>query len=294
MQALLCSRRIPGPTSFWEVVVIAPEQALFRKVFSLSHDDSLHKDNKRKWLSGPYATHQEIGRQEPNKCSFGGTDRQVTPGSLPARKLIAMDRFLGAADSALRTLFSSPRAARPCPVVAADETRLTPVERRHAAALMRINHVGEVCAQALYTAQAATTRNPALRVQLEHAAREEADHLAWTQTRLDELDDRPSLLNPLWYAGAFAMGLLAGKLGDQVSLGFVVETERQVEAHLQSHLERLPAADHASRAIVAQMKDDEAAHAAQALASGAAELPAGARSLMRVAAKVMTTTAYYI
>ena len=159
---------------------------------------------------------------------------------------------------------------------------------------MRINHVGEVCAQALYTAQAATTRNPALRVQLEHAAREEADHLAWTQTRLDELDDRPSLLNPLWYAGAFAMGLLAGKLGDQVSLGFVVETERQVEAHLQSHLERLPAADHASRAIVAQMKDDEAAHAAQALASGAAELPAGARSLMRVAAKVMTTTAYYI
>jgi 3-demethoxyubiquinol 3-hydroxylase len=157
-----------------------------------------------------------------------------------------------------------------------------------------VNHVGEICAQALYTAQAMTTRNEVLRTQFEQAAREETDHLAWTQSRLDELGSRPSLLNPLWYGGAFAIGLAAGKLGDRVSLGFIVETERQVEAHLQGHLERLPAADHASRAIVAQMKDDEAAHAKQAQTSGAAELPAPVKLAMRAAAKVMTTTAHYV
>ena len=205
-----------------------------------------------------------------------------------------MDRFLGAAGAALQTLFSPPRALRPCPIVAADETRLTPPERREAAALMRVNHVGEVCAQALYTAQAAATRNPALRQHFEAAAREEGDHLAWTRSRLTDLGDRPSLLNPLWYAGAFGLGLLAGRLGDRLSLGFVVETERQVEAHLQNHLIRLPAADHASRAIVVQMKEDEAAHAAQAIRAGAIELPAPAKAMMRVAAKVMTTTAHYI
>ena len=159
---------------------------------------------------------------------------------------------------------------------------------------MRVNHVGEVCAQALYTAQAAATASPALRARFEAAAREEGDHLAWTRERLTELDARPSLLNPLWYAGAFGLGLLAGRLGDRISLGFVVETERQVEAHLQSHLARLPAGDHASRAIVAQMKEDEAAHAAQALAAGANVLPAPARAMMRAAARVMTTTAHYI
>ena len=205
-----------------------------------------------------------------------------------------MDRLLGAADSALRTLFAAPRATRPCPIVAGDETALTSAERREASALMRVNHVGEVCAQALYTAQAAATRDPALRRHFERAAREETDHLAWTLARLDDLGARPSLLNPVWYAGAFALGLVAGRLGDRASLGFVVETERQVEAHLESHLERLPAADHASRAIVAQMKADEADHAAQALAQGARELPAPARALMRAAAKVMTTTAHYI
>ena len=159
---------------------------------------------------------------------------------------------------------------------------------------MRVNHVGEVCAQALYTAQAVATRDPSLRKHFEEAAREETDHLAWTRTRLDELDARPSLLNPLWYAGAFGLGLVAGRLGDRVSLGFVVETERQVEAHLQSHLDRLPAGDHASRAILAQMKDEEAAHAAQALQAGAIELPAPVKTLMRAAAKVMTTTAHYL
>jgi ubiquinone biosynthesis monooxygenase Coq7 len=205
-----------------------------------------------------------------------------------------MDRLLGAADSALRTLFSRNRSARPCPVVPGDETVLTAAERREAAALMRVNHVGEVCAQALYTAQAAATRNPELRRHFEAAAREETDHLAWTRDRLDDLGARPSLLNPLWYAGAFGLGLLAGRLGDRVSLGFVVETERQVETHLDTHLDRLPPGDHASRAIVIQMKQDEATHAAQALSAGATELTLAAKTLMRAAAKVMTTTAHYI
>ncbi|MDB5874065.1 MAG: putative ubiquinone biosynthesis protein [Ramlibacter sp.] len=205
-----------------------------------------------------------------------------------------MDRLLGAADSALKTLFAKPRAMRPCPVVPADETRLAANERRHAAALMRVNHVGEVCAQALYTAQALVTGDAVLRQHFEKAAEEETDHLAWTAERLAELGDRPSLLNPLWYAGAFGLGLLAGRLGDALSLGFVVETEKQVEAHLQSHLDRLPAGDHASRAIVVQMKEDEAAHAAQALQAGAMELPAPAKAFMRAAAKVMTATAHYI
>lgn len=205
-----------------------------------------------------------------------------------------MDRVFGAFDQALRTLFAPPRGTRPCPVVPAESTHLGADEKRHAAALMRVNHVGEVCAQALYTAQALATRNPALRAQFAQASREETDHLAWTRARLDELGSRPSLLNPLWYAGAFGLGLLAGRFGDAVSLGFVVETERQVEAHLESHLERLPAADHASRAIVAQMKDDEAAHANHALHSGAAELPPPVKAVMRAAAKVMTTTAHYV
>jgi ubiquinone biosynthesis monooxygenase Coq7 len=205
-----------------------------------------------------------------------------------------MDRLFGAFDQALRTLFAKPRGARPCPVVPAEATHLGEQERSHAAALMRVNHVGEICAQALYTAQALSTRNDALRASLEKAAREETDHLAWTQARLDELGARPSLLNPLWYAGAFTIGLVAGRLGDPVSLGFIVETERQVEAHLQGHLDRLPAADHASRAIVAQMKADEAAHADHAQAAGAAALPPPVKMAMRAAAKVMTTTAHYI
>lgn len=205
-----------------------------------------------------------------------------------------MDRLLGAADSALRTLFAHSRAVRPVPEAIESETALTLEERRQAASLMRVNHVGEVCAQALYTAQAAATRDPALRGHLERAAREETDHLAWTRARLDELGARPSLLNPFWYAGAFALGLVAGRLGDRISLGFVLETERQVEAHLAGHLDRLPPADLASRAIVAQMKEDEAVHASQAAVAGGVELPAAAKGLMRAAAKVMTTTAHYI
>lgn len=205
-----------------------------------------------------------------------------------------MDKLLMAVDAALRTLFATPRGAKPCPVRPADVTRLDGPQKQRSGALMRVNHMGEVCAQALYASQAYATRDTGLRAHFEAAAREETDHLAWTKGRLDELGARPSLLNPLWYAGAFAMGLVAGRLGDRVSLGFVLETERQVEAHLQSHLERLPTNDHASRAIVVQMRDDEARHAAQAQAAGALEFPAPVKALMQAAARVMTTTAHYI
>ncbi len=204
------------------------------------------------------------------------------------------DALLTAADTALRTLFAPPRAAQPTPQPEAGGTALTEEEKRLAAALMRVNHVGEVCAQALYTAQALTTPDPALRAHFMRACNEETDHLAWTRERLDELGSRTSRLNPLWYAGAFGIGLLAGRLGNAVSLGFVVETERQVEAHLLSHLDRLPAGDTASRAIVAQMAADEVKHAVDAQKAGAMELPGPVKELMRAAAKVMTTTAHYI
>ena len=202
-----------------------------------------------------------------------------------------MDKLIIAADAALRTLFATPRAARACPTLPQQGTELSAAEEAQAGALMRVNHVGEVCAQALYTAQALVTGNEALRAQFKQASLEETDHLAWTSQRLAELGARPSLLNPLWYVGAFGLGLLAGRLGDRVSLGFVVETENQVEAHLQSHMNRLPAHDHASRAIVAQMKDDEARHAVDARRAGAQELPAPVKMLMAAAAKVMTTVA---
>ena len=208
---------------------------------------------------------------------------------------MSTNAFILAADSALRTLFAEPRASRPTPLASRAELALTADEQRESAALMRVNHVGEVCAQALYTGQALACQNPTLRAQLSEASREETDHLAWTQQRLNELKGRPSLLNPLWYAGAFAIGYAAGKLGgDQVSLGFVVETELQVEAHLQSHMDLLPAADNASRAIVAQMKADEIAHAQMAMKAGAVELPGPVKSVMQLAAKVMTTVAHRI
>jgi ubiquinone biosynthesis monooxygenase Coq7 len=215
-----------------------------------------------------------------------------------SRSLSPLDLWLTSLDRALRTVTSSVHAAQPAPAAsgaaAEMEKPLSEDEKREAAALMRVNHVGEVCAQALYQAQALTARSSGLREQMAQAAREEIDHLAWTQQRLDELGARPSLLNPLWYAGAFGIGLLAGRLGDRVSLGFVVETERQVEQHLASHLQRLPPHDTSSRAIVEQMKVDEARHADNALAAGGMELPAPVRGLMRAAAKVMTTTAHYI
>jgi ubiquinone biosynthesis monooxygenase Coq7 len=209
-----------------------------------------------------------------------------------------MDAFLTAADSALRTVFASHHAARPTPQWAAEvppSPALTETEKREASALMRVNHVGEVCAQALYTAQALATKDQALRQHLTVACDEETDHLAWCEQRLHELGGRTSLLNPLWYAGAFAIGYAAAKLGgDRVSLGFVVETENQVEAHLESHLGRLPKHDGASRAIVSQMKVDEAQHAKDAKLAGAVDLPPPAKLAMKLAAKVMTTVAHRI
>lgn len=203
-----------------------------------------------------------------------------------------MEKLLQTADSALRTLFATPRAAKSCPSDGMDDAGLDPDQQRHAAGLMRVNHVGEICAQALYSAQALATRNPALQAHFTQACHEETDHLAWTEQRLAQLGERPSVLNPLWYAGAFGLGLVAGKLGDAVSLGFVVETERQVGEHLKSHLELLPEQDLASRAIVAQMHEDELKHAQEAQQAGATELPQAVKTMMRLAAKVMTQTAY--
>ena len=208
--------------------------------------------------------------------------------------MTSMDTLLSTADAALRTLFASPRASRACPTLADQTTELSNAEKAQAGALMRVNHVGEVCAQALYTAQAFATRSESLRAHFAQASAEETDHLAWTEQRLRELGQRKSLLNPLWYGAAFGIGLLAGRLGDPVSLGFVVETENQVEAHLDSHLALLPANDHASRAIVAQMKDDEARHALDAQKAGAVELPPVVKNLMKMAAKLMTTVAHRI
>ena len=205
-----------------------------------------------------------------------------------------MDSLLCAADNALRTLFAKPHASQASPAAPYAEAALDPARQRLAGALMRVNHVGEVCAQALYTAQAAVTRDAQLRSHLLEAAREETDHLAWTQQRLDALGARPSLLNPLWFAGAFALGLAAARVSDRASLGFVVETENQVAQHLQGHLARLPADDLASRAVVSRMKDDEERHAASARDAGAMALPAPARLMMKMAAKVMTTTAHYV
>lgn len=206
----------------------------------------------------------------------------------------ALDLALNAADGALRTLFAKPHASRVCPTVPAHATDLSAEDKVLSGGLMRVNHVGEVCAQALYAAQALGTCDPVLRKHFLAASREEGDHLAWTKDRLDELGARPSVLNPLWYAGAFGLGLVASRLGDRLSLGFVVETERQVEAHLASHLEHLPQGDHESRAIVAQMKDDEAKHAKAAENAGGVKLPAPVRLMMRSAAKVMTTVAQRI
>ena len=205
-----------------------------------------------------------------------------------------LDRILACADNALRTLSGAHVASRSWARADAKDAVLPPAERQLSGALMRVNHVGEICAQALYNAQTLSTTDSRLQRQFEAAAKEESDHLAWTRRRLQELGDRPSLLNPLWYAGAFGIGLLAGSLGPGVSLGFVAETEHQVEQHLQSHLARLPAKDHASRAIVRQMMEDEARHASDALQAGGAELPAPLKLAMRLAGKLMTTTAHHV
>ncbi|MDR2030923.1 MAG: 2-polyprenyl-3-methyl-6-methoxy-1,4-benzoquinone monooxygenase [Azoarcus sp.] len=195
-------------------------------------------------------------------------------------------------DRALRTVFAPAHPLRPTPGDDLPEVALGEAQKRHAAALMRVNHSGEICAQALYQGQALTARDPSIRVALERASREETDHLAWTAQRIDELGGRKSILNPLWYGGALAIGVFASSFGDRWNLGFLAETERQVEVHLNGHLEALSADDPKSRAIVSQMRQDEANHAETAVRLGAHELPASIRLAMKFAAKIMTGVAY--
>ena len=204
------------------------------------------------------------------------------------------DRWITGFDAALRTLAGVHETVRPSPSHGIAEGHLDLGERSHAAALMRVNHVGEVCAQALYQGQALTARNPANRQALEHAAREEQDHLVWSEERIRELGGRTSLLNPIWYAGAFALGAAAGALGDRWNLAFLAETERQVEEHLGGHLERLSPTDARTRAIVEAMRTDEARHRASAVELGAAEMPEPLKLAMRACARAMTTVAYRI
>lgn len=207
---------------------------------------------------------------------------------------MALDATILEFDRALRTIFASASTVRPQPGADLPDTPLSDSERAHVLGLMRVNHCGEICAQALYQGQSLTSRRPEVRAALRQAGEEETEHLAWTEIRIRELGGRKSLLNPVWYAGALSMGVLAGWLGEKWNLGFLAETERQVEAHLQDHLDRLPAQDGRSRQIVAQMKQDEAGHAETAVSLGAAALPAPVRLAMRLASKVMTKTAYYV
>lgn len=214
---------------------------------------------------------------------------------MTTRHYSPVDRLLLGMDQAVRTLFGRPLVSeRPNPADGTAEAELSEEEKERVARLMRIDHTGEVCAQALYQGQSMTAKLPGIRSQMERAAREENDHLEWCDQRLHELDSRKSLLNPLWYAGSFTLGALAGIAGDKWSLGFVVETERQVESHLKEHLSRLPPRDNKSRAILEQMREDEANHANTALAAGGAELPRPVKLAMRLGAKVMTKTVYWL
>jgi ubiquinone biosynthesis monooxygenase Coq7 len=205
-----------------------------------------------------------------------------------------LDRFIIEFDKGLRTLLAESHSARPHPDREQLDTQLDDQAKRHAAALMRVNHCGEVCAQALYNGQSLTARNPATADALRQASKEETEHLAWCEKRINELGGRKSLLNPLWYGSSFLMGAVAGTLGDKWNLGFLAETERQVGRHLGEHLQRLPEEDSKSRLILKQMQADETRHAATAIQHGAAELPAPVKSVMRLISKVMTKTAYYL
>jgi len=205
-----------------------------------------------------------------------------------------VDRLIGEIDKAIKVLAAPAHAGRPSPASADGALSLKEPERLESVRLMRVNHSGEVAAQALYQGQALTARDAGVSAAMRQAASEEMDHLAWCEQRLTELQGRTSVLNPLWYAGSFAIGALAGVFGDRASLGFIAETERQVEAHLRSHLERLPAADQRSRAIVGQMTHEEAAHGAQAASMGGEELPFALRSAMRLTARLMTRSSYWL
>lgn len=208
--------------------------------------------------------------------------------------MLTIDQAIVAFDRALRTLVGSPTASRPYPATNVADAELTDAQKRDAAALMRVNHCGEVCAQALYQGQALASENDVLRRELERAAREEEDHLAWAEQRITELGGRTSLLNPLWYLGSIAIGFTAGKFGDAWNLGFLKETERQVEQHLQGHLDRLPPEDERTRVVVAQMQREEAGHARTAETLGARELPMPIKTAMKMAARAMTSTSYWL
>ena len=207
--------------------------------------------------------------------------------------MLNLDEVIICFDKALRTLTEPAQSARPLPGENLQEGELSETETRLSAALMRVNHSGEICAQALYEGQALTARNASVQQALQKAATEETEHLAWTERRIEELGGRKSLLNPLWYGGSFALGALAGLLGDKWNLGFLAETEHQVERHLEQHLQRLPQQDLKSHAILEQMKSDEARHATTALSQGASELPLPVKLAMRLASKVMTQTAFW-
>ena len=213
---------------------------------------------------------------------------------MSVRTLSPFDRLLSGLERAMEAVAGSPEPARRSPGDSVPDAPLDDAERRHAAGLMRINHVGEVCAQALYVGQAALARTEETREHLMHAAQEETDHLAWCAERLKQLESRPSLLNPLWYAGSYVIGAAAALVGDPVSLGFVVETERQVEAHLEEHLDKLPAQDERSRAVLTQMQADEVRHAENAQARGGVALPFPIPQLMHASSTVMKTVAYRI
>lgn len=204
------------------------------------------------------------------------------------------DKLIIEFDKALRTVFADAPTRRVMPGESMAEAEMTDAERAHAAALMRVNHCGEICAQALYQGQALTSKNPEVRQAMEYAAWQETEHLNWTERRISELGGRTSVLNPLWYSGSLAIGILAGKFGDRWNLGFLAETEHQVEAHLQAHLERLPAQDMRSREVLMQMKQDEMAHAESAIEHGGATLPLPVRQAMHWSSKIMTNTAYYL
>ena len=211
------------------------------------------------------------------------------------RHLTPIDRIIAGVDNALRIVNSSPtRAARPNPAAGISDTELTADQKSHAAGLMRVNHAGEIAAQGLYQGHAAVARDKSIEAQIQRAADEEFDHLSWCEQRIQELGEDVSRLSPIWYAGAFAIGAASGILGDRWSLGFIAETERQVCAHLDNHLEHLPEQDLKSRAIVARMRDEEAEHGENAIEAGAAELPEPVKLLMRMTAKVMTRTAYWV
>ena len=213
---------------------------------------------------------------------------------MDTRRISPLDRFITGLDQALRTVCAPTHSERASPAAGVSETDISAQQKAAAARLMRVNHAGEVAAQALYRGHALSAASPTVRAQMERAAREESDHLAWCEQRVHALGSHTSIFNPLWYAGSFALGVVTGLAGDKWSLGFVAETERQVVQHLQGHLARLPEADTQSRAILEQIRVDEAEHATQAVAAGAAELPPPVKALMRLTAQVMTRTAYWV